>query len=98
MLHPHPGNCLIGEIDVQNVVGVAEIRLDRRRVFIQRWMPLVAVAAEESIKMLEAETSRPQVERTRLARHPVRYIVHLAKPRRVVAILPEHSSDRTGAV
>ena len=29
VLHPHPGDRLVGEITVEDVVGVADIRLDR---------------------------------------------------------------------
>src|SRR6516165_4071340 len=61
-------------------------------------MPLIAVAAEESVEMLEAETGGPQVEWTCLTRHPVRHIVHLAEPCGVVAVLSENSRHRTGAL
>jgi len=98
VLHPHPGDRLIGEIDVEDVIRLAHIRFNRRHVFVQRRVPLVAVAAEEAVKVLKAETVRPQVERPCLARHPVRHIVHLAKPRGVVAVLLENGPDRTSTL
>ena len=55
VLHPHPGDRLIRQVPIEDVVRVAEIRLDRRRVLIQRRMPLIAVAAEETVEVLKAE-------------------------------------------
>src|SRR6516165_10256221 len=60
-------------------------------------MPLIAVATKESVEILKAQTVRPQIKRACLARHPVRHIVHLAEPRRIVAIFPEHRPDGPGA-
>src|SRR6516225_2975471 len=59
-------------------------------------MPLVAVAAEESVEILKAEAVWPKIKRACLARHPVRHIVHLAEPRRVKSVFPEHSADGAG--
>jgi len=98
MLHPHPVDRLVGEIDVEDVVGLADIGLDRLGVLIERRMPLVAVAAEEAIKMFEAQSGGPKIEWTCLTRHPVWHIVHLAEPCGVVAIVLQDCGDRTGAL
>jgi hypothetical protein len=59
---------------------------------------LVAVAAEEAVEILETKTVGPQIERTRLARHPVRHVVHLSEPRRIVAVLLEDLADGARAL
>src|SRR5215475_5757116 len=56
-------------------------------------MPLIGVTTEKSIEVLKTQTARPQVKRTRLAGHPVRHIMHLPEPSRVVAILSQTLSD-----
>src|SRR5215468_134451 len=61
-------------------------------------MPLIAIAAEKAVEILEAETVWPQVERPRLARHPVGYVVHLAEPRGVVAVFPQDGTNRAAAL
>src|SRR5262245_42404120 len=98
VMHAHPCNRFVCEIAIQNVAWVAEIRLNRRGVLVQCRMPLVAVAAEEPVEVFEAEAGWPQVEWTCLAGHPVRHVMHLAEPRSIVAVLPEHSPHGTGAL
>jgi hypothetical protein len=48
-------------------------------------MPLIAIAAKESVEVLKPQTAWPQVKRPGLARHPIRHVVHLAEPSGVVA-------------
>src|SRR6516162_7175974 len=52
-------------------------------------MPLVSVATDETIEILEAQPSRPEVEWAGLAGLPVRHVVILTVPRRVPAVLFE---------
>src|SRR5262249_45691861 len=66
MLHPHVSNGLIREIVIENVIWLPFVRFDRHRVLVERRMPLIAVAANESIEILKAQTSRPQIERSSL--------------------------------
>jgi len=61
-------------------------------------MPLVAVAADEAVEVLEAETARPEIEWPGAARHPVRHVVHLPEPRGVVSVLSKHLAHRAGAL
>src|SRR5215813_12136941 len=98
VLHPHPGNRFVRQIAIEYVRGVAKVWLNGRGVLIQRRVPLIAVAAEKAVEVLEAKTGRPQVERPRLARHPVRYVVHLAEPRGVVAVFPQDGTNRAAAL
>jgi hypothetical protein len=98
VLHTHPRNCLIGQIAVEYVVRVAQIRLDRRGILVQRRVPLVTVAPNEPVEVFKAQSGRPQVERPRLARHPVRHIMHFAESCRVVAVVLEDCTDGTSAL
>src|SRR5262249_18805456 len=98
VLHAHPRDRLVRQIAVENVVGVAEIGLDWFCVLVEGRMPLIGITPEKSVEVLKTETTRPQIKRPRLAGHPVRDVVHLAKPGRVIAVLPESFSDRTGTL
>src|SRR5262249_5720296 len=97
VLHLHPGDRLVGQIVIENIIGFSEVRLDWSCVFVQCRMPLVAVAAEETVKILKAQTAGPQSKRPRLARHPVGHVVHLAEPRSVVTVFSKDLTDRTAA-
>src|SRR5262245_59340382 len=50
-------------------------------------MPLVGVAANESVEILEAQSGGPEVEWPSLARLPVGHVVILTIPGRVPAVL-----------
>src|SRR5262249_7234417 len=51
--------------------------------------PLVGVAADEAVEIVESEAGGPAVERPGLAGLPVRDVVVLAEPRGAVAVLLE---------
>src|SRR5262249_41857649 len=57
-------------------------------------LPLIGVAADETVEVLEAHAGRPLVERTDLARRERRRVVVLAEPRRGVAVFEQDSTDR----
>src|SRR5262249_27385883 len=61
-------------------------------------MPLVSVAADESVEILEAQPSGPKVEGAGLTRLPVGHVVILAKPRGVPTVLLEHLRHRPAAL
>jgi hypothetical protein len=50
VLHAHPGNGLVGQIVIEDIVRLPEIRLDRSRILVECRMPLIAVAAEKAVK------------------------------------------------
>jgi hypothetical protein len=83
-----PGNRLVGQVFGQVVpLGRCLRRLDRRRAFVQGRVPLVVLATDEAIEVLEAApASRPRVERTCRARLPDRDLMALAELRGLVAI------------
>ena len=71
------------------------LRLDRRRAFVDRGIPLVGFAADEAIEVLEAAAAgRPLVERTHRAGFPDRHFMALAELRRRVAIELERHGER----
>src|SRR5262249_13093446 len=89
LLLTNPRDGMVGQIGVEVIVRVIW-RLNRFGTVEQGWMPLVGVTSNEAIKILETESGRPELERSCLARLPIRNVVVLAIPRRVPTILFEH--------
>ena len=75
--------------------GLPLKRIDGRRVAEQVRLPLAGVAADEPVKILEAHTDRPLMERTRLARLIKWRVVILAEPRRRIPVLLENLTNRS---
>ena len=67
--------------------------IDLRRVAEEVRLPLVGVAADEAVEVLEAHAGRPLVEGPDLARGEGRRVVVLAEPRRRVAVVEQHAAD-----
>jgi len=88
---------LVSHVPVEEIVLVVR-RLDRLRAFEQCRRPLIRVGADEAVEVFEAERGGPQVERSGLARLPIRHVVVLAVPRGVVAVLLQHLGERAGAL
>src|SRR5262249_57255114 len=87
---------LIRKVVVKVVVRLAHVGIDRLGAFGDRGAPLVRVAADEAVKVLEAQTGWPQIEWACLARLPVGNIVVFAKPGGVPALLLEYFGDGGG--
>ena len=83
-----PGHRLVGHVRHEVVALFRRLfRLDRRGALVQRRIPLVRLAADEAIEVLEAAAARgPCVERPDRARLPHRHFVAFAELRRGVAI------------
>ena len=81
LLLAHPVDRLIGQILGQVIaLGRGLRRLNRRGALIQRRVPLVVLAADESVEVLEPATAgRPRGERPRRAGLPDRHLVALAE-------------------
>ena len=96
LLLARPGDELVGQVFGQVVaLGRRLRRLDRRRAFIERRIPLVVLAADEAVEVLEPSAAgRPRVERTGRARLPHRHLVALAELRGRVAIELEGQRER----
>ena len=71
----------------------AEEGIDLRRVAEQVRFPLVGVATDETVEVLEAHAARPLVEGAGLAGLERRHVVVLAEPRSAVAIVDQHAAD-----
>ena len=96
LLLARPGDELVGQVFGEVVaLGRRLRRLDRRGALIQRRIPLVVLAADEAVEVLEpAAAGRPGGERTRRARLPHRHFVALAELRGRVAIELEGQRER----
>ena len=96
LLLARPGDGLVGQVFGQVIAFRRRLgRLDRRRAFIQRRVPLVVLAADEAVEILEAAAAgRPGIERPRRARLPDRHLVALAELRRRIAIELEGQRER----
>ena len=72
--------------------------LDRLRVLVNGRLPLIGIPADESVEVLETQAGRPKVEGPGLTGVPIRHIVVLAIPGRVVAILLQDLGKRPAAL
>src|SRR5262249_34090897 len=77
---------------------VAFIGLDRFCAVKERGTPLIRVAADEAVEIVEAETSRPEIKRSCLAGLPVGNVVVLAVPGACVRVLAENLGHRAVAL
>src|SRR5215469_7262530 len=93
MLRLNPINGTISHIADQNVVWVSEWWKHWLRVFEQGGMPVVCIAAEESVEVFEAHPAWPLIERPVGAFQPVRNQVVLTEPRCVVTISDKDVAD-----
>ncbi len=96
-----PGHRLVGHVRHEVVALFGRLlRLDRRRALIERRIPLVRLAADEAVEVLEAAAAgRPCVERSDRARLPHRHFVAFAELRGRVAVElqgPRERRDRVG--
>ena len=88
LLLRYPGHGLVGHV-LHEVIALFGrlLGFDRRGAFVQRRVPLVRLAADEPVEILEAAAARrPCVERPDRAGFPHRHFVTLAELRRGVAV------------
>ena len=67
---------------------------DLRGVAKQVRLPLVGVAADEAVEVLEAHADGPLVEGSDLAGREGRHVVVLPEPGRAVSVVLQHAADR----
>ena len=84
---------VVREIGGEVVAGLADPRLNRARVAIEIGRPLVGLAAEEAIKVLEPESDRPLFEGAGRAVLIGRNVVVLAEPGGRIAVVPKDPAD-----
>ena len=97
LLVSDPGDRLVGHVRHEVVLRVVG-QLDGRRAVEQVGRPLVRLAADEPVELVEALVRRPAVERARDPRLPGGRLVPLAEGRRAVAVEAQHLGDRGGRV
>ena len=89
----HVVDGVVGHAGDEVPARLALERIDLRRVAEQVRLPLVGVAADEAVEILEAHAGRPLVERPDLAGGEGRRVVVLAEPRRRVAVVEQDAAD-----
>src|SRR5262249_48045769 len=75
---------------VERVVVLASLRhfhFDGRCAVIEGWLPLVRLAADETIEVVEALHVRPTIERSGGTSLPIRDVVVLAEESRAISVL-----------
>jgi len=75
MLHSDPGDGLVGHVSVKVVVRIIVGRFNGAGVLYDCRSPLTGVAADETIKVFETKSDRPEIKWTVLAGVPLRDIV-----------------------
>ncbi len=95
-----PGNRLVGHVFDQVVALFGcFLWLHRRGALVERRIPLVGLAANEAVEVLEAAaTGRPGIERTGRTRLPHRHFMALAELRRGVAVEFQRPRERRHGV
>ena len=91
-----PRDRLVGQVFGEVVALFRRLRrLDGRRPLIEGRVPLVVLAADEAVEVLESTAAgRPRVERPGRARLPDRHLVALAELRRRIAVQLEGQRQR----
>ncbi len=96
--HANPINALVRHVLFEEIVLRIVGWLDRLRVLVKGRLPLVGIAPDESIEVFETQARRPEVERAGLTGVPVRHIMVLTVPGRVVAVLLQDFGKRPAAL
>ncbi len=81
----HPGDQVPSRLALKGI--------DLRGVAEQIRLPLVGVAADEAVEVLEAQAGGPLVERPDLTGRESGCVVVLAEPRRRVAVVEQNAAD-----
>ena len=89
----HVVDGVVGHRGDQVPARLAVEGIDLRGVAEQVRLPLVGVAADEAVEVLEAHAGRPLVERPDLAGGEGRRVVVLAEPRGRVAVVEQDAPD-----
>ena len=97
LLELHPGDGLVGHVGHEVVAGVVR-RGDAGHAVIERGIPLVGLAAEEAVELVEARARRPAVGRPGDADLPRRGLVVLAEEGGAVTVQAQHLGERRDGV
>ena len=100
LLLADPADRLVGHV-LHQVIALFRrlLDFDRGRPLVERRIPLVRLAADEAVEVLEAAAAgRPGVERSRRAGLPHRHLMAFAELRRGVAVQLQRLGDRRAGV
>ena len=97
LLELHPGNRLVRHVGHEVVVRIAR-DLDRVHTVVEVRRPLVGLAAEEAVELVEPGPRRPAVRGPGGADLPGRGLVVLAEEAGAVAVQPQHLGERRHVV
>src|SRR5262249_23707982 len=92
---------LVGERVVEGVSAFPALRDfhgHRDRAAIEDRLPLVHLAADEPVEVVEPLEDPPPIEQARVARLPIRYVVVLADESRAVAALTQDLREHRRAL
>ena len=92
-----PCDCLVRHVR-QEVVARILRQLDRVDAIIDEGCPLVGLAAQKPIELVEALADRPTVEWPRDTRFPSGELVPFAEGPSAVAVEPQHLCERCNVV
>src|SRR5262249_12656114 len=96
LLPAHVVDGLVGQMFVEGVVLLAALgylHFDGRGAVVEGRLPLVRLAADETVEVVKPLHARPAVERAGDARFPVSDIVVLAEERGTVTVLADDLRD-----
>src|SRR5262249_33676477 len=96
LLLTHVGDRLVGEVFVERVVVLAALghfHLDGRGAVVKGRLPLIRLAADEAVEVIEPLPVRPAVEGARKAGLPVGDVVVLTEESSAVAVLADDLRD-----
>ena len=96
LLETHPVDCLIGHVRGEVVVGVFG-RLHFRGSVMDNGCPLVRLATDEAVELVEAAAGRPAIEWAGRTDFPRWHFVVLAKCRCAVTVQTQHLRHRSDA-
>src|SRR4029450_3697937 len=89
------GYGLVGHVGGEVVAWIAEVGIDAGGVAVEIRLPLIGLAAVETVEIVKAHADRPAVEGSSLARLEGWRVVVLAEPRGCIAILLENFANRS---
>ena len=93
LLELHPGDGLVGHVGHEVVARLVRGR-DPGQAVVEARVPLVGLAADEAVELVEARAGRPAIGRPGGADLPRRRLVVLPEEARAVAVQPQHLRER----
>ena len=96
LLGPDPRDRLVGHVGREVIIRIVR-RLHLDRAIEDQRRPLVGLAADEAVELVESGARRPAIERSGHAHFPRRGLVILSERGRAVAVLAQNLGQRRDA-